>query len=158
VDIVKIDTWLGAIQKTVVVIGVLVSAWIFILKEEASPHVNLISSSEILNHCVLRIDVQAENTGGRVWQIDNAIARVFKPDFSRIQSSENLKALEIGTQILSVNQSLRVGESASFGFNIRLPVDKNYTLIIVKVAMNIKEDGGEWIRIVEEAVPVEKCE
>ena len=138
-DIKIIDTWLGTIQKAAIIIGLCVSAWFFFLNEEASPHVKLGATSKIIAQCILRVDVQAENTGGRAWQIDSAIARVFKPNFERIQSSNTNKGLEIGTQILRLNQSLRIGETSSFGFNIRLEPNDISPLIIVKVAIKIND-------------------
>jgi len=157
VEIEKVDTWLGVVQKIAVISGLLVSAWIFLIKEETSPHVKMISTSEVMNQCVLRVGVQVENKGGRAWMIENAIVRVFKPDFNRIQDPKNLKELEIGTQIMQVNQSLRVGEVAGYGFNLKLLPDAENSFAIVKVAMKIKEEGAEWMRLVEEAVPIESC-
>ncbi len=156
-NIERIDRYLGVIQKIAIIIGLCASAWFFFLKGEALPHVKLVTTSRIVSQCILRVDVQAENKGGRAWQIDNAIAKVFNPSYERIQNPSNLKDLEIGTQILSLNQSLRIGEISSFGFNIKLPCDDISPLIIIRVAMKIKEEGNEWIRIVEEAVPTSNC-
>jgi hypothetical protein len=153
----KFDMCLGIFQKLAVIIGLCASAWFFFLKEESSPHVNLVATSKLMPQCILRVDVKAENKGGRVWQIENAIARVFMPDLERIQNPENLRDLEIGTQILSLNQSLRIGETASFGLNIKLPKIKNASFFVTKVAVKIHEEGEQWIRMVEDVVPANNC-
>ena len=157
IDSIKLDIYLGIVQKVAVIAGLMASAWFFILKEEGSPHVKLIITPKVMPQCVLRVDVQAENKGGQAWQVDNAIARIFKPNIERVQSTDNLKGLEISTQILALNQNLRVGEIASFGFNIKLPDDSNAPFFVVKVAIKIQEEGEEWIRVIEEAIKTGGC-
>ena len=157
-DIEKIDLWLGAVQKVAVIIGLIVSAWLFLIKEETSPHLKMSSSSTVFADCILRVDVQAENIGGRAWAIENASLNVFEPDFARDPDPADLKQLKLGTQIVKIGQNLREGEVTSFGFNLKLPQAKDYPFVVVKVAMKIKEEGQQWLRLAEESVPVNKCE
>ena len=75
-----VDTILSIFQRTVIILGCLFSAWFFLLKEEASPHVELTTSSEIIQKDIIRVNVQVKNLGGKSYVIGSAVTRIFLPD------------------------------------------------------------------------------
>ena len=90
----QIETWLGIVQQVGVIVGLLVTGWFFFLREEASPHVKLALESRLMPGCVVRVNANISNLGGRVWRLASAATRLYQPDTSRIPDSARLKELE----------------------------------------------------------------
>jgi len=107
--------------------------------------------------CIIRINAEIENEGGRVWSLENAIARVFTPSMERIRTPKTDKALEVGTQIINTKQSLKIGETSSIGFNIGLKQEVKSPFYIIKVAITISEEGDQWIRVAESSIKSNGC-
>lgn len=145
-----VDTILSIVQRTVIILGCLFSAWFFLLKEEASPHVELATSSEIIQKDIIRVNVQVKNLGGKSYLIGSAVARVFLPDLSEIITDSNEPVL-IGSQTSEVQQSLRVGESSSFGLNVKIEPNEHLNFFIIKTLITINGEQP-WVRITEEAL------
>ncbi len=157
VDAKEIDTWTSILQRIVIILGIFISAWLFIFREESSPHVSLIISPELMPECIIRVNSIVENKGGRVWNLEKAIARVFTPSMERIRTSNLDKTQEVGTQIINTNQSLKIGEASSVGFNIALKHETKAPFYIIKVAITISEEDGQWIRVTESYIKSNGC-
>jgi len=153
----EIDTRISIIQRLVIIAGLFISAWFFIYREESSPHVRLSLKPELMPECVIRVNTEIENMGGRVWNLESAIARVFLPILDRIRDPEVNKEIEIGTQIIKTNQILKIGETSSIGFNIKLNGDVKSSFYIVKVAITVKEEDNQWIRVAETSLKADGC-
>jgi hypothetical protein len=156
----KLDTWLGIAQKTAIILGIIMSAWHFLLREEASPHVGLEIDSQMMSGCIFRATVSIENLGGRTWNLDSAVTRLYQPNLARIPDPDDLSGLVVGTQILKLNGRLRIGEKTTIGFNIK-PTPKpkpKHSFFVVRTAITISEEDQKWIRIQEDTVIAEACE
>ena len=145
-----VDTILSIFQRTVIILGCLFSAWFFLLKEEASPHVELTTSSEIIQKDIIRVNVQVKNLGGKSYVIGSAVTRIFLPDLSEI-ITESSNPVLIGSQTSEIQQNLRAGESSSFGLNVKVEIDEHLNFFIIKTLITIKGEKP-WVRITEEAL------
>ncbi|MDF4734297.1 hypothetical protein P3531_17005 [Vibrio parahaemolyticus] len=157
-DIEETNKTLEVIQKFLVIIGALFSAWYFLLKEESSPHVKLSLTTQAVGTCTIRIDVAAENKGSRPWEIKSGMAIVFKPNFNRHVKPEQLADLKVTDQMKSVNHWLRKGEISSFGFDLKVPkLEQPPEYYVIKVSANLSQETNEWTRIVEGMVNLPNC-
>lgn len=148
-----IDTWLGIVQKLAILVGLAISGWYFLLKEEGSPHIKLSISHISIRNCVLRVEVEAENVGVREWTIKSAITRAFLPSTDRIYKYDSLSEKAIATQIRPVNQKLRPKEIAYFGFSLNIPNDLSTPFLVTIMALQLEEDDENSIRISEKSIP-----
>jgi hypothetical protein len=151
-----IDKTLDILQKLAILFGICFSAWFFFLKEEGAPHVKLSMEPVFMPGCILRVDIEVENKGGKAWEFESSFVRVFLPTMDRIRTA-NVKEIVVGTQILNSKQTLRIGETSSIGFNIALDDNTQSQFYVVKAGVTIKEEEGEWVRIVEGVVKENGC-
>ncbi|MGY0552922.1 hypothetical protein ACW17M_06895 [Vreelandella sp. 2A-K22] len=152
-----IDTWASILQRIVIISGVIISAWLFIFREESSPHVSLLIEPELMPECIIRVHAEVENKGGRVWNLETAIARVFMPSMERTRTPSTEAAMAIGTQIIKMNQVLKISETSSIGFNIVPNSETRTPFYIIKVAITIREEDDQWIRIAESSIKSDGC-
>jgi hypothetical protein len=145
-----VDTIFSIFQKTVIIIGCLFSAWYWFVREEASPHVELTTSSEIIQKDIIRVDVEVKNLGKKSYEIESAVSRIFLPDLSEI-ITESSKPVLIGSQTSKIQQRLIAGESANFGLNVKVERDEHSDFFIIRTLIKI-EGETKWVRITEEAL------
>ena len=150
------DRWLSIALRTAIISGLLATGWFFFLREESSPHVDIRIQAQVTTKCFIRVNVEVTNLGGRVWKLGSVTVTLYSPDFNRKPKAEDLEDNKLVTQIRVLDDTLRIGEKTTFGFNFK-PVTKGIPYYEVQAVLNIVEENQKWIRVQEGIVIIEDC-
>lgn len=150
------DGALGVLQKLLVILGIAISAWYFILREENEPRVRMAVDSAALADCTIQVTLQVENVGRAPWQIGWARAHVAEPDFRTDtgQGETAPRALTAQTRVL--NYRLRNGESTQIGFNLRPDAPAGSAALDLVVALQFTQEEGSF-RLMQDSVDLADC-